>query len=357
MTTMATPVAQPRPPAPTPPHRRYLLILAVFVTALVAVVAIVAVTGRPGGQPTARVGTPSGHASPAAPATPVYPAGPDLVPAHGALFGAWVQPSNGLTQGNRLAAVDGLEAQLGRKLDIVNTYRRFEEPFPTESDRAFAASGRTLLLSWVINDTQEVASGQDDAALRDWAGRMRDFDHPMLVRLRWEMDRPNLRASMHSGADYVAAWKHVRALFAAQGVRDVSWVWCPTIDGFAGGYAQDFYPGDAQVDWLCVDAYAATKLTAPADLFRPFFSWAQGHAKPILIGEFGVSLGWGGTARADWLAEAQRLFKDNTQVKAVCYFDSDPGGNGIYKQYHLSGDPQALAAFAAMGHDTYFQTR
>ena len=98
-------------------------------------------------------------------------------------------------------------------------------------------------------------------------------------------------------------------------------------------------------------------VAAPADLFRPFFAWAQGHAKPILIGEYGVSLGWGGAARADWLADAQRTFQANAQVKAVCYFDSDPDGNGAYKQYHLGGDPQALAAFAAMARDPYFKTR
>jgi len=155
----------------------------------------------------------------------------------------------------------------------------------------------------------------------------------------------------------VAAWKHVRGIFAAQGVGNVAWVWCPTIDGFEGGYAPDFYPGDDQVDWVCVDAYAGSRMIRPADLLRPFFSWAAGHHKPIVVGEYGVAVAWGGTARAQWLTEAAQAFQDNPQVKAVCYFDSDPAGNGPNRQYHLGGDAQALAAFTAMGGQPYFRTR
>jgi hypothetical protein len=322
----------------------------VVVAALV--MTLVLTLGGGGGQPT---GTPSaGTGSSAAVA---YPAGPDLAPAKGILFGAWVQPGGDYKQPDRIAAVDALESAIGRKLDLVNTYRRFDESFPTESDQSFVAGGRTLMLSWVVDDTQEVNSGKIDAQLTDWANRMRDFNHPLMVRLRWEMDRPNLRSQMHSGADYVAAWKHVRQIFATAGVRNVSWVWCPTVEGFAGGYAQDFYPGDNQVDWTCVDAYSSTKLRPLADILAPYFAWAAQHPKPIVIGEYGVSVAWGGQARADWFAAAAQAFAANPLVKAVSYFDSDPDGNGPNKQYHLAGDPAAMAGFAAMANNPTFKTR
>ncbi len=338
----------PADPRPARPSRRRLpwLVLA-GVVVLAAVAGTLVLTHDSGPAPHATppvVGTTAGSA---------YPPGPDLVPATGALFGAWVQ-NGSLTQPARVAAVQGLESAIGRRLDIVNTYRRFEEPFPTASDTQFAAAGRTLMLSWVINDTLEINSGKLDGQLRDWADRMRDFDHPMLVRLRWEMDRPNLNSAMHSGPDYIAAWKHVRSIFAAQGVRDVSWVWCPTADGFAGGYAQDYYPGDDQVDWTCVDAYAGTKLRPMAELLQPFFAWAVQHPKPIIIGEYGVAVSWGGPARAAWLAAAAQTFRANPLVKAVSYFDSDPEGNAPSKQYHLAGDAPALAAFAAVAKDPWF---
>src|SRR4051794_36417364 len=54
-----------------------------------------------------------------------FRSGPVQAPRKGALVGAWIKPDE-LTHVGRLAAVDSLEANLGRKLPIVNTYRRFE---------------------------------------------------------------------------------------------------------------------------------------------------------------------------------------------------------------------------------------
>src|SRR5437762_7291649 len=103
-----------------------------------------------------------------------FTAGPVLPPPSGALLGAWVKPDL-LTQPARVAAVGDLETALGRPLDFVNTYRRFDEAFPTESDRTFTRTGRPLMLSWAIDDTRLVTSGAQDAAISRWATRVRDF--------------------------------------------------------------------------------------------------------------------------------------------------------------------------------------
>ncbi len=285
-----------------------------------------------------------------------FASGPVAAPHTGALVGAWVKPPT-LTQPDRVAAVRGFERALGRRLDIVNTYRRLDDQFPTMSDQTFAADGATLMVSWAIDDTRVVTSGGQDALIRDWADRFRGFGHPILLRLRWEMDRPNLAAAMWSPADFVAAWKHVRALFQAEGVRDVSWVWCPTAEGFTGGYAPAFYPGDDQVDWTCVDAYAGSKLRPLGDLLRPFLTWAAGHRKPIVIGEFGVARAWGTATRAEWLTDAAAVFRANPQIKAVSYYESNPDGSGPTQQFQLAADPPALAALVSWARWPYFNPR
>ncbi|HKT05128.1 MAG TPA: glycosyl hydrolase, partial [Rugosimonospora sp.] len=283
-----------------------------------------------------------------------FDSGPVSAPATGALLGAWVRPAV-LNQAGRVQAVRDLERALGRQLAIVNTYRRFDDPFPTASDRAFAAAGATLMLSWVIDDTRVISSGALDPRLHDWARRIRDLGGPVLLRLRWEMDRPNLAASMWSGPDYVAAWKHVRAIFAQEQVDNVSWAWCPTAEGFAGGYAPAFYPGDAQVDWVCVDVYAGSRLRSLGDLLRPFLTWAAAHPKPIVLGEFGVAEAWGEPARTAWLAGAVALVRANPQIKAACYFDSNPDGNAAAQRFQLDGS--ALAAFTKLARLPYFNPR
>jgi hypothetical protein len=330
------------------------LVVTVAGLAVLAAATLVLVTCRPTARPPAVAPGPSGSAGIATRTGP-FRAGPVAPPPSGALLGAWVKPAV-FTQPARVAAVTTLESALGRPLDFVNTYRRFDEPFPTRSDEEFASDGRPLMLSWAIDDTRAVTSGTRDAAIRSWAGRIRDFGHPVLLRFRWEMDRPNLQAAMWSPTDYIEAWKHAHELFTAERVTNVSWVWCPTVEGFAGGYAPAYYPGDDEVDWTCVDAYAGKALRPLGDLLRPFLTWAAVHPKPILIGEFGVAAVWGTAARAAWLADAARVFQRNPQIKAVSYFDSNPDGNGPEQQFEL-GDPPVLSAFVDLARSPWFNPR
>jgi hypothetical protein len=305
----------------------------------------------PVGAPSPPTGTP-----PIATQTGPFDAGPVRPPVTGVLLGAWVKPT-AFTQPGRVDAVRTFEAALGRQLDVVNTYRRFDEPFPTLSDKEFADAGRILMLSWAIDDTRVITSGTQDSAIRGWARRIRDFGHPILLRFRWEMDRPNLRAAMWSPEDYIDAWKHVRDIFAAERAGNVSWVWCPTVEGFAGGYAQAYYPGDEDVDWTCVDAYAGHDLRPFGALLRPFLTWAADHPKPIVIGEYGIAASWGSAARASWLAEAARVVEHNPQIKAVSYFDSNPEGGDSAEQFQLGDDVPALSAFVTMARSAYFNAR
>ncbi|MFF5291549.1 glycosyl hydrolase [Paractinoplanes globisporus] len=282
-----------------------------------------------------------------------FESGPVRAPREGALVGAWIKPEE-LTHVGRLAAVDSLESDLGRRLNIINTYRRFDQMVGTASDEEFLSEGATLMISWATGDNRSILDGEHDDLIRKQAQAIRKIHRPVLLRMRWEMDRPNLRATMWSGGDYVAAWKYVRAIFHEEGADNVSWVWCPTAEGFVRGDAPAFYPGDDQVDWTCVDVYAGETFQPIGELMGPFLQWAAPHPKPIIIGEFGVAKAWGSSGRAAWLRDASRTFKANPQIKAVAYFESDPAGNGPTKQFQLTGDKAAFKAFHTLVRDPYF---
>lgn len=271
---------------------------------------------------------------------------PIAPPKEGSYLGAWVRPEH-LTESGRLTAMTAWEKSVGRKMAIVNTYRRFDENFFNASDEQFAARGTTLMLSWAGGDTRLITMGRYDDLIRERARELKAFARPVMLRYRWEMDRPNLRAQMWSGEDYVAAWKHVRAIFTAEGATNASWVWCPTVEGFQGGYAADFYPGDDMVDWNCVDVYAGTKYDTIGALMRQFLEFCASHpTKPVMIGEFGVARAWGTDQRAAWLRDASATFKANPQIRAVMYFESDPTDNkGPTQQFQVSDDPAVLGAF------------
>jgi hypothetical protein len=327
------------------PRLRYLVAaISVTVVAVVTVVVIINPFSAPGAAP----GKPATAAPPAA-ASPAAP----VPPARGAYFGAWVGPDD-FTQANEISAVQGLQKRLGRTLAIVHTYLKWRAPFPTASDLTFLKQGSTLLISWAGTDTREISSGADDAWIRHRAGQVKALGKPVFLEWRWEMDRPNLRAQMHSGADYVRAWDRIRAIFAAEGVRNAAWVWCPTAAGFADGRAAAYYPGDAEVDWICADAYPEYGRQASfATTVTPFLRWASHHGRPVMIGEFGVPVSYGDAQRAGWLRAARQVVLASRQIKALLYFDADPAGQGPPGRYSLGGDA-ALDAFRAMARLAYF---
>jgi len=333
---------------------RLRLLIAGLVCLVVAAVAAAVVTDPFSSSP----GPPSAGSSSSAPApqvtTTVNPALAPTPPTRGAFFGAWVGPDV-FTQANEIGAVDSLQQQIGRKLSIVHTYVKWRAPFPTPSDMTFLSQGSTLLISWAGTATREINSGADDSWIRTRARQIKALGKPVFLEWRWEMDRPNLRSQVRSGVDYVAAWDRIRAIFAAVGVHNAAWVWCPLAQGFSDGRAAAYYPGDDQVDWICADAYPAYGSHASfASTVDPFLSWASHHDKPVMIGEFGVPESFGGQQRAQWLRAAQQVVLADRQIKALVYFDANPLGQGPAGSYSLGGDAAALSAFRSIARQPYF---
>jgi hypothetical protein len=298
---------------------------------------------------------PGGGSSPH-PAPRPQAAGPStapLMPARGAYFGAWVGPTD-YTQQGRIQAVNALQQQIGRRLDIVHIYLQQDATFPTSSDLAFVRQGSMLLVSWALNDSRGITAGRYDSTIRQRAREIKAIGKPVFLEWRWEMDRPNLRTQVGSAADYVAAWKHVRRIFAQQHTDNVAWVWCPTAHGFAGGYAGAYYPGDAQVDWICADAYPRGASLHPfANVVQPFLAWASHHPKPIMIGEYGVPQRYSPQERAQWLRSAAQTILSHPRIKALVYFD----GPGVHPGSNFILDGGSLQAFRGIAGNRYFNPR
>jgi parallel beta-helix repeat protein len=118
----------------------------------------------------------------------------------------------------------------------------------------------------------------------------------VLLRYAWAMDTASQRTTTRSrGAAYVAAWRHVHDLFAAQGVR-AFWVWSPNAGAFAGalGGVDQYWPGDDYVDWVAADGFnwgGCTGRSTWRDLgpiFKAFYSWGSARAKPLMISGAGT---------------------------------------------------------------------
>ncbi|HEY5985888.1 MAG TPA: hypothetical protein VIV12_05805 [Streptosporangiaceae bacterium] len=331
-------------------------VAAIAVTAVAVIAVMMVLADSPGGgraTPEVQTVVPAPH-----PTTTVNPFQAPAMPARGAYLGAYVQPA-AYTQAADIAAIQTLQSQLGRRLAIVHSYLRWQVPFPTISQQAILNQGSTLLLSWAGTDTHAINSGAYDGWIRQQAHAIKAAHKQIFLEWRWEMDRQDLVAQVHSPRDYVRAWKRLRSIFASEHVKNVAWVWCPSTKGFglAIGHrpAPPFYPGNRQVDWLCADAYPKAGETASfASLVQPFLAWASHIRKPVMIGEFGAPRSYGPQARARWLRAAAQVVRGNSQIKALVYFDGDPAGHFPSMQYHLDAGTAPLLAFRAIAAQRYF---
>jgi hypothetical protein len=333
---------------------RVLAAAGVLVAVLAVVVALVVVANHD--DQSSAIAGPASSSLPSAPPVTGSTTGPKP-PASGAYLGSSVQPVQDYTETGRIGAVRGFESEVGRQLDIVHTYHTWDDEFPSQADKWVTNSDRMLLLSWAGTDTRVIQSGRYDAMIRARARAVRNLGVPIFLEWRWEMDRPNLQASIWSPQDYIAAWRHIRAIFAQEKATAVSWVWCPTADGFTQGRAAAYYPGDTEVDWVCADVYPGPKDQDFGTNARAFLDWAKQHpTKPAMIGEFGASDQFPGGQTA-WLDQARQTARANPQIKALVYWDSNEVEKGPRARLSLRGSPASVDAFRTLLAEPYFNSR
>lgn len=281
---------------------------------------------------------------------------PSPAPRGNALLGAFVSRGDRSEAGLR-AAVAGLEADLGRPLDINHHYRQWFSPEGIVGPLVAwdVAEGRIPMISWHGADSRSITSGERDDWIRRQAQAVAALDSPVLLRYGWEMDSQRNARWAISAADYVAAWRHLRAQFAEVGVANAQWVWCPEAIGFSDGRAQAYYPGDAHVDWLCADGYnfapgmdGATWRQVP-QIFGAFYEWAAPSGKPLMIGETGVQERQPGE-KADWIRTTNAALQERLpRIKALIYFDT----NARY-DWQVTSSPESTAAFRELALDPYW---
>ena len=274
-----------------------------------------------------------------------------LAPARGAWFGFYAQPPVYSQQGAQ-AAVTNMESATGRTSDIDHWYEPWGDTFPTWRQPWDFSNGRIPMISWGKQRSDVVLSGADDAYIAARADGIKALGKPVFLRWFWEMAMSENLAYSQSPAAYVAAWRHIHAIFTARGVTNVAWVWCPNASSFKNGSAQRYYPGDDVVDWICADGYNFHPDSSYREfepIFAAFYAWASQRPKPLMIAEYGDQSAGPGQ-RAAWLDAAHAaLVQRFPRILAVVYFHSNSEHD-----WTLYDEPDALAAFRRMGVDPYF---
>ena len=303
---------------------------------------------------TAPVSTTSGAGPVDQPATtdPLELAG---VQNRGSLLGV----STGLSRAEREPRFRQLEADSSRRYDIGHVFHAWDRAIPTSDDLMHIEDGRLLMISWNGTDTREIAAGDHDDWIRSQADAVRDLEEPVLLRWLWEMDGNRRRAWVHSGADYVRAWDHIRDIFDEREATNALWVWCPNEFLFSDGDPEEWYPGDERVDWLCADGYNWADTTTSDEwvdigsIFEDFYRWAEPKNKPMMIGETGVGEAEAG-AKGQWIRSLPELLRtEMPEIDALVYFDKDFTANG-HRDWRVDTSDDSYEAWIEISSDPWF---
>jgi mannan endo-1,4-beta-mannosidase len=170
----------------------------------------------------------------------------------------------------------------------------------------------------------EIANGEYDEDILEWAVGLKKLDEPVLMRFANEMNGDWTEwCSWNYGLDpdiFIIAWSRVYALFQEVDAANVIFVWNPhdhDYPSYDWNSQYLYYPGDSKVDWIGLTAYN-NGVTRPNEVWREFdeayynlyreYMWRY-SSKPFLITEYACNEIGGDKAR--WIEEGMHSLSIN----------------------------------------------
>jgi hypothetical protein len=142
-----------------------------------------------------------------------------------------------------------------------------------------------------------------------------------------------------SPATFIAAWRHIFRIFAAEHVRNVTWSWDPDHvwqPDHGGSWASEWWPGAAYVNWVGIDGYQRPGETFNSIFRRQLANIRSVTSKPVYIAETGVQPSASEASQISGLFTAVRRYR----LAGLVWFDINRK-----EQWKLEGNPTGLAAF------------
>ncbi len=294
------------------------------------------------------------------------------------VFGAFPASRGGQTRQQAAAA---LEAQIGRKLEVVRVFETWSSPFPDSFHNWLRDGGRTPILSikpirsngsrvtWPTI-ANALPGSQVDNEIRSWARRIRDWGGPIYVTLHHEPESSG--TSYGTQANFIAAWRHWVDVFREEGVVNARFMWIMTDYSFFvpssdRRQAVKWFPGDAWVDAMGIDAY--NWATCRPNIYNPWRSLEyivepfrqfglQHPTIPLWLTEWGS---WEDPAvsgrKGQWFDAARALFArpSHQQFAGISYFNSPhPSSSFPDCDWWIDTSASSLQRFTDMGHDPLY---
>jgi hypothetical protein len=312
------------------------------------------------------------------------------------MVGAHANPDNLCTGVTAVTACEAdfaaLQTAIGYNLGIDSQYARFDE-FSSTTGLMIAAdditAGRTPMLTWYphyANGTcptyNDIAAGVYDTQLADQASGLAALGGAILIRFAPAMDTGIHDCAYSSGAqgdpvlegaEFVPAWQHLVTVIHAT-ASNALFIWSPNAHSFSDNSGnplttwEDFYPGDAYVDWIGSQIYnqGTTKLAITDDVvFNTWYGQVSTMDKPLIFSETGAigpdpqtpctnSTSSSPSPQDKWLYTIRANFSATyPAMKALAWFDVAASNGTHCNNYIIRGD--GLTQFQALMSHVYFQ--
>ena len=237
------------------------------------------------------------------------------------------------TQAGSFATVTGVHP------GIVEFYVAFGKPFSQHEARQAAGLGALPLIQ--LNprhlDLASITAGKWDSYLRQYAAAVRAFHCPLALSFGHEMNgwwyswgRPR-----SSPSEFIAAWRHIYTIFAAEHATNVIWSWDPD---HGGSRASEWWPGSAYVNWIGMDGYQRPGQTFSSVFGQQLANIRSFTSKPIFLAETAAAPGPQQEHQITGLFAAVRKYR----LAGLVWFDINRK-----EQWQLEGNSVAISAFKA----------
>jgi hypothetical protein len=318
----------------------------------------------------------------------VAPRPKPATPQRGAYWGAWIGDQlTGESPPWDMSAVNRFSEFAGKGPSLVEFSAPFTEcdgsscqvdHFPGEQMTNIRSFGAIPFFSWGSQSIPmegppiepafslaRLIAGDYDGYITEFAQAARNWGQPFFLRFDWEMNGNWLPWSEgvngNNPGEYVAAWRHVHDIFTAVGATNATWVWCPY--AFPTGQLaalKRLYPGNAYVDWTCLDGYNWGDNTVNPHPWRSFdaiFHHAYGQVvegiapkKPMLLAE--VASGGSAHAKARWISDMFKELRTHyRRIRGLIWFDQVDRG----VQLPIETSPETSRAFTRGIHPPAFK--
>lgn len=290
------------------------------------------------------------------------------------LFGLYHAPHNNYTK-----ELTGLEEDLDFKFELIMDYYNFTVPFKEakKSILPLYKDKRTMLITLQPFITRtakdhdgsclipEIANGDYDEFLFEWASGLKEMGEPVFLRFANEMNGDWAEwCSWFYSLDpdlYVMAWNRIYTLFEKVGADNVYFVWNPhdrTYPDYNWNKDYLYYPGDNEVDWIGLTAYN-NGVTRPNEEWRDFEEcysqlysdyMSRYYLKPFMIAEFACNEIGGD--KSEWITQGFRLLKENYPNIRIAVWWNGADATWIYD---IDSTEQAKEAFKEALRNQCFQ--